>query len=102
MKFVFGWVLVFFLFSTQNQKSQKVSDWFESYVINSGICRKLIAVQVTRVDLHTPKMLIIQFHTSSVWKIARHTIFIQFLKMVEKRKKTFFLRLFDSIKTILR
>ena len=37
----------------------------------------------SRVDLHTPKMLIIQFHTSSVWKNACHTIFIQFLKMVE-------------------
>ena len=36
-----------------------------------------------RVDLHTPKMLIIQFHTSSVWENACHTIFIQFLKMVE-------------------
>ena len=77
----------FFIF---NAKSQKVSDWFESYVINSGICRKLIAVQLIRVDLHTPKMLIMQFHTSSVWKNARHTTFIQFLKMVEKRKKTFF------------
>ena len=39
--------------------------------------------QVFRVDLHTPKMLIIQFHTSSVWENACHTIFIQFLKMVE-------------------
>ena len=37
----------------------------------------------TRVDLHTPKMLIIQFHTSSVWKNTCHTTFIQFLKMVE-------------------
>ena len=36
-----------------------------------------------RVDLHTTKMVIIQFHTSSVWKNACHTIFIQFLKMVE-------------------
>ena len=37
----------------------------------------------SRVDLHTPKMLIIQFHTSSVWENACHTIFIQFLKIVE-------------------
>ena len=37
----------------------------------------------SRVDLHTPKMLIIQFRTSSVWENACHTIFIQFLKMVE-------------------
>ena len=44
-------------------------------------------VKPSRVDLHTPKMLIIQFHTSSVWKNACHTIFIQFLKMVEKRYK---------------
>ena len=44
-----------------------------------GERRKLIS----RVDLHTPKMLIIQFHTSSVWENACHTIFIQFLKMVE-------------------
>ena len=42
-----------------------------------------IAVKGSRVDPHTPKMLIIQFHTSSVWKNACHTIFIQFLKMVE-------------------
>ena len=38
---------------------------------------------LSRVDLHTPKMLIIQFHTSSVWENACHTIFIQFLKTVE-------------------
>ena len=41
------------------------------------------SLQSTRVDLHTPKIVIIQFHTSSVWKNACHTIFIQFLKMVE-------------------
>ena len=38
---------------------------------------------ITRVDLHTPKMVIIQFHTSSVWKNVCHTIFIQFLKTVK-------------------
>ena len=38
-----------------------------------------------RVDLHTPKMLIIQFHTSSVWKTVCHTIFIQFQKIIGKR-----------------
>ena len=43
----------------------------------------------SRVDLHTPKMLIIQFHTSSVWENACHTIFIQFLKMVENWYKLF-------------
>ena len=43
----------------------------------------------TRVDLHTPKMLIIQFHTSSVWENACHTIFIHFLKMVENWYKLF-------------
>ena len=35
----------------------------------------------TRVDLHTPKMVIIQFHASSVWKNACHTVFIQFLNV---------------------
>ena len=35
----------------------------------------------SRVDLHTPKLVIIQFHTSSVWKNACHTIFIQFRKI---------------------
>ena len=48
----------------------------------------------TRVDLHTPKMhilqfhtpkmFIMQFHTSNVWKNATHTIFIQFQKIIEK------------------
>ena len=45
------------------------------------------ALQITRVDLHTPKMLIIRFHTSSVWENACHTIFIQFSKMSEKSYK---------------
>ena len=50
----------------------------------------IIATKLTsRVDLHTPKMLIIQFHTSSVWENACHTIFIQFLKMVENWYKLF-------------
>ena len=35
-----------------------------------------------RVDLHRPKMLIIQFHTLSLWKNANmHTNFIHFCKM---------------------
>ena len=34
-----------------------------------------------RVDLHRPKMLIIQFHTLSLWKNASHTNFINFCKM---------------------
>ena len=52
---------------------------------------------MTRVDLHkpkmlilqfhTPKMLIIQFHASNVWKKANHTIFKQFQKFIEKRFK---------------
>ena len=33
----------------------------------------------------TPKMLILQFHTSNVWKNANHTIFLQFRKIIEKR-----------------
>ena len=33
-----------------------------------------------RIDLHTPKTLIIQLHTSSVRKNACHTVFIQFQK----------------------
>ena len=43
--------------------------------------------QVSRVELHTPKKLIIQFHTSSVWETACHTIFLQIRKMGEKRYK---------------
>ena len=35
----------------------------------------------TRDDLHRPKMLIIQFHTLSLWKNANHRIFINFCKM---------------------
>ena len=35
----------------------------------------------SRVDLHRPKMLIIQFHTLSLWKNASHRIFIHFFKM---------------------
>ena len=35
----------------------------------------------TRVDLHRPKMLIIQFHTLSLWKNASHTNFIHLCKM---------------------
>ena len=42
-------------------------------------------VLYTRVDLHTPKMVIIQFHTSSVWKNACHKIFIHFRKKVRKK-----------------
>ena len=30
-------------------------------------------------------MFIMQFHTSNVWKIANHTIFIHFQKIIEKR-----------------
>ena len=36
----------------------------------------------SRVDLHRPKMLIIQFHKLSLWKNTNHTIFIHFAKMV--------------------
>ena len=43
----------------------------------------------TRIDLPTPKTLIIQFHTSSVWKHACHTICIQFLKTIEKKLNDF-------------
>ena len=47
------------------------------------LIKRTSVLQISRVDLHTPKKLIIQFHTSSVWENACHTIFIQFLKMVE-------------------
>ena len=53
----------------------------ESY--KKEVTHLLLGFTLARVDLHTPKMLIIQFHTSSVWENACHTIFIQFLKMVE-------------------
>ena len=39
-----------------------------------------------RVDFHTSKILIIQFHPTSVWKNALHAIFVQFRKIVEKKK----------------
>ena len=38
-------------------------------------------LRVTRVDLHRPKMLIIQFHTLGLWKNAVLTNFIHFCKM---------------------
>ena len=40
---------------------------------------------LNRVDLHRPKTVIIQIHTSNVWKSASHTIFVQFQKIIEKR-----------------
>ena len=36
---------------------------------------------MSRVDLHRPKMLIIQFHTLTLWKNTSHTNFIHFCKM---------------------
>ena len=51
----------------------------------------------TRVDLHSPKMLIIQFHTSSAWENACHIIFVQFQK---KEKKVKLMRLYNFNKTI--
>ena len=39
------------------------------------------ATAAPRVDLHRPKMLMIQFHTLSLWKNASHTNFIHFRKM---------------------
>ena len=46
----------------------------------------------TRVDLHRPKMLIIQFHKLSLWKNTNHTIFIHFAKMVSSNfRRTFLL-----------
>ena len=43
--------------------------------------------ETARVDLHTPKMLIIQFHKSSWRENACHTIFIHLPKMGVKRYK---------------
>ena len=43
--------------------------------------KQLYKCQITRVDLHRPKTLIIQFHTLSLWKNASHTNFIHFCKM---------------------
>ena len=40
-----------------------------------------ITTEAARVDLHRPKILIIQFHTLSLWKNAGHTNFIHFCKM---------------------
>ena len=41
----------------------------------------VITNKPTLIDLHRPKMLIIQFHTLSLWKNASHTNFIHFCKM---------------------
>ena len=38
-------------------------------------------LHASRVDLHRPKMLIMQFHTPSLWKNASHTNFIHYCKM---------------------
>ena len=64
----------------------------------------------TRVDIHKPKLLILQFHTPNVRKNASHAIFIQFQNIIKKifelvsaavwtksnslviEKKTFFLK----------
>ena len=70
-------------------KGAKISNNLSFFAI-AGFCDTLSLFgrqqcQLTRVNLHTPKILIIQFHTSSLWKNACHKIFIHFLKMVEKR-----------------
>ena len=46
-----------------------------------------IAKLVGRVDLHIPKILIIQLYIPSVRKNVCHIIFINFRKMIEKRYK---------------
>ena len=56
---------------------------FASIFVTAGRLQ-LLALEFTPVGLHKPKMLVIQLHTSGVRKNACHTIFIQFLKMVEK------------------
>ena len=48
------------------------------------------------LQLNTPKTLIIQIHTSNIWKNASHTFFIQFQNIVEKK----FLQLFEPNKTV--
>ena len=53
----------------------------------------------TRVDLHTPKMLIIQFHISSFMENDCHTTIVNFRKMDEKRYIQN-LPLLDSYKTV--
>ena len=47
----------------------------------SYLTQKLLTQKIsmsTRVDLHRPKLLIIQLHTLSLWKNASHTNFIHF------------------------
>ena len=58
----------------------------ESFNMNANLARTLHKkhekfIPGSRVDLHRPKMLIIQFHTLSLWKNASHTNFIHFCKM---------------------
>ena len=54
---------------------------FESGCSNSSLDVFYAFFHWTRVDLNKPKMLIIQFHTLSLWKNASHTNFIHFCKM---------------------
>ena len=50
-------------------------------VFNINLQLHYFLLLTSRVDLHRPKMLIIQFHTLSLWKNASHTNFIYFCKM---------------------
>ena len=51
------------------------------WILSSSASWLFEVLQTARVDLHRPKMLIIQFHTLSLWKHASHTSFIHFCKM---------------------
>ena len=48
---------------------------------NLKITNRYLDSKESRVDLHRPKRLIIQFHTLSLWKNASHTNFILFCKL---------------------
>ena len=41
--------------------------------------------KVRTLQFQTPKMLVIQFHISNIWKNANHTIFIQNFKKLSKK-----------------
>ena len=75
-----------YLNSVQIARALQFARWVlasESQHNGRGIGLRLVnlAKLTSRVDLHRSKMLIIQFHTLCLWKIASHTNFKHFCKM---------------------
>ena len=65
--------------------------WEVRYLNSTFETRSRLRFPWPRVDLHTPKMLIIQFHTSSVWENAYHRDFIQLSVRMALYVKKFFI-----------